>query len=213
MMGAKGYNAWQELMRGEALRSIAFSTQPAHPMDGLLSYNPRHILSPEQIESDQCYVDNTQRYYGAYAENRPGIYQNQSARYFHCGLDIVAKPGESVFSVETSEVVSFGYNESPLDYGGVVILKACDFNLWYIYGHLDPKSFSGLKKSDVLSKGRKFAEIGNESVNGGWRPHLHFQLSLLPPLDGDIPGAVTIGDIVWGLKVFPNPVEYLKLKT
>ena len=47
--------------------------------------------------------------------------------------------------------------------------------------------------------------MGTREVNGGWNPHLHFQLSLLEPETHDLPGAVSVADRSWALRAFPDP--------
>ena len=40
-----------------------------------------------------------------------------------------------------------------------------------------------------IKKGEKIAELGNESENGNWPPHLHFQLiKNMEGKEGDFPG-------------------------
>ena len=47
--------------------------------------------------------------------------------------------------------------------------------------------------------------IANESENGGWEPHLHFQLSIIEPETHDLPGVVSIQDSAIALKLYPDP--------
>ena len=44
-----------------------------------------------------------------------------------------------------------------------------------------------------------------EDENGGWNPHLHFQLSRVEPIDCDLPGAVSCAQREWALQAFPDP--------
>uniref|UniRef100_A0A0C3SWS6 Peptidase M23 domain-containing protein n=1 Tax=Guillardia theta (strain CCMP2712) TaxID=905079 RepID=A0A0C3SWS6_GUITC len=42
-------------------------------------------------------------------------------------------------------------------------------------------------------------------MNGGWPPHLHFQLSLQQPTTHDMPGVVAKKDHDEALRLFPDP--------
>ena len=49
------------------------------------------------------------------------------------------------------------------------------------------------------------AWIGDRHENGGWNPHLHFQLSLVRPEVADLPGAVSDADRAHALTLYPDP--------
>ena len=58
-----------------------------------------------------------------------------------------------------------------------------------LYGHLDRESLPALKVGDAVLKGQRLAAIGSAEVNGGWTPHLHFQvITDLLDLGTDFPG-------------------------
>ena len=50
--------------------------------------------------------------------------------------------------------------------------------------------------------------LGNNQENGGWEPHLHFQLSLIEPLTHDLPGVVSSEDRKQALLDYPDPLDY-----
>ena len=56
------------------------------------------------------------------------------------------------------------------------------------------KSFSGIIAAEDINISVKKSEIiahfGDEEENGGWEPHLHFQLSIVKPETHDLPGVV-----------------------
>ncbi len=58
---------------------------------------------------------------------------------------------------------------------------------------------SAIKKSEIIG------HFGDESENGGWEPHLHFQLSLVKPETHDLPGVVTKEERKSALKKYPDP--------
>jgi hypothetical protein len=47
--------------------------------------------------------------------------------------------------------------------------------------------------------------MGDKDENGGWDPHLHFQLSLIEPETHDMPGVVSPEDREQALRDYPDP--------
>ena len=78
-------------------------------------------------------------------------------------------------------VVSAEFRSDKLDYGGVIMLKheTPEGDPFYtLYGHLNPAFLQTLTLGDKVSKGEAFCSLGAQQVNGGWPPHVHFQLIL-----------------------------------
>ncbi len=138
---------------------------------------------------------------GCYNEPRP-FYSSQlfssgqnptnERRTIHLGLDLFAAPGTPIAAPFRATVHAFADNRSALDYGPVIILKhetTDDLAFFTLYGHLSRKSLESLHLGDPLARGQSFASIGDASENGGWPPHLHFQIILdLLDLSTDFPG-------------------------
>jgi 4-aminobutyrate aminotransferase-like enzyme len=58
-----------------------------------------------------------------------------------------------------------------------------------LYGHLSEGSLAGLQVGQTIAQGQEIGTIGAAGENGGWTPHLHFQLITdLLGLDCDFPG-------------------------
>ena len=58
------------------------------------------------------------------------------------------------------------------------------------------KSLENIKINDVIKQSEKFAELSNESENGNWPPHLHFQVMKdMEGKFGDYPGVCSIYEI------------------
>ena len=55
----------------------------------------------------------------------------------------------------------------------------------------------------------KMLTLGNFEENGGWEPHLHFQLSLVEPETHDMPGVVAPEDREHALTIYPDPRNVL----
>ncbi|MDI6402774.1 hypothetical protein QLX67_12270 [Balneolaceae bacterium ANBcel3] len=81
--------------------------------------------------------------------------------------------------------------------------------LYSLYGHLSEASLTGKKPGMMFRKGEQVAEMGAESENGGWIPHLHLQLSMLRPSSGDLPGVVHERTRALALALFPDPGFFL----
>jgi murein DD-endopeptidase MepM/ murein hydrolase activator NlpD len=64
---------------------------------------------------------------------------------------------------------------------------------------------TGLEIGSQIKAGEMIARIGSEEVNGGWPPHVHFQLSFVEPETHDMPGVVSQEDREDALKVYPDP--------
>ena len=47
--------------------------------------------------------------------------------------------------------------------------------------------------------------MGDKHENGGWEPHLHFQLSLIEPTTHDMPGVVNPKNRDAALQNYPDP--------
>jgi predicted small lipoprotein YifL len=136
---------------------------------------------------------NAQQYrlgWGKYMENRV-IYQSDlflseiEPRSLHLGVDIGALANTPIRSPLDGFIHSWARNNSDLDYGPTIILKhilPSGGELFTLYGHLSLDSLfdeQGIKKITVgspIRKGEIFARVGPKEVNGGWPPHLHFQL-------------------------------------
>ncbi|MGB7846288.1 MAG: aminotransferase class III-fold pyridoxal phosphate-dependent enzyme [Candidatus Acidiferrum sp.] len=113
-------------------------------------------------------------------------------RTIHLGIDLFADPGTPVAAPFDATVHAFADNTAPLDYGPVVILKHRtdnDLEFFSLYGHLSRESLSSLRVGERIVRGQSFARIGAPAENGGWSPHLHFQIILdLLDLSTDCPG-------------------------
>ena len=113
-------------------------------------------------------------------------------RTIHLGSDLFAKPGTPIYAPLKGQVYAFQNNAAAQDYGPVIVLehRTADNTPFYtVYGHLSEASLEGLSKGKKIAAGDHLGEIGTAQVNGGWTPHLHFQIITdLLDLDGDFPG-------------------------
>lgn len=147
---------------------------------------------------------------GKYNEKRRGTYTAslfRGGRDIHMGIDLFAPVGTQVHAFEKGKVFLLGYNPRPFDYG-VTLITEHDFDglkLYALFGHLSKESLRGKKRGEKFGRGELLAWIGDRSENGGWLPHLHFQLSFEKPKKRDMPGVVPEKDLPLALLKYPDP--------
>lgn len=151
---------------------------------------------------------------GRYNELRPTMYaaeifksSNFEPRNIHMGIDLAAPAGTEVFSSYQGRVFCQAVNSAPGDYGGTLILEHDleGLKIWVLYGHLSPKSIANLKQGQIVLAGELIGKIGTKQENGGWNPHLHFQICLKQPACCDAPGVVSKSDHSAALQIYPDP--------
>ena len=130
-------------------------------------------------------------------------------RTVHLGIDLFASPGTPVHAPLDGVVHAVAINTAPLDYGPLVILRHTTGDgteFFTLYGHLARGAFDALQAGERIGRGQVFANIGNVQENGGWAPHLHFQV-IVDLLDhrSDFPGvALASQRRVW-TSLSPDP--------
>lgn len=122
---------------------------------------------------------------GLYGENRtvyrtPQFADAASAewRSVHLGIDVFAPAGTEVFAPLPGRVLHVAYNADPLDYGNTLILehRAGEARFYTLCGHLGGSLPSLLHPGQEVRAGQLIAHLGDWHENGGWAPHLHFQI-------------------------------------
>lgn len=136
-------------------------------------------------------------------------------RTIHLGIDICVPAGTVIYAPIKGVVHQIQDNKSELDYGPTVILKHQpeDGPVFYtLYGHLSRECLKQLKTGQIVSGGTALAKIGDSNENGGWLPHVHFQIILdLFDYDGNYPGvALPSRKKVW-CSICPDPGMMLGL--
>ncbi|HEU4496961.1 MAG TPA: peptidoglycan DD-metalloendopeptidase family protein, partial [Flavobacterium sp.] len=123
--------------------------------------------------------------YGGYNETRSLYRQNTifksgsaTERNRHIGLDLWIKAGTAVVAALDGRIHSFKENKAPGDYGPALILEHhIESHVFYtLYGHLSRESLLSYKVGLSVKKGETIGSLGDASVNGGYAPHLHFQI-------------------------------------
>lgn len=144
-----------------------------------------------------------------FASGRSG---DEEPRTIHLGVDVWTDAGTPVAAPRDGRVHSFANNSSFGDYGGTVILEhdVDGGKMHALYGHLALCSLEGKTVGAVVEAGEVFAWLGAPQENGGWPPHLHFQLIVDPAgYRGDYPGVARASERELWLRRCPDPVPWL----
>ncbi len=98
----------------------------------------------------------------------------------HLGQDIFIAAGTPLYAPLAGTVLSVVDNALPFDYGPTVILEhragADGPPFWTLYGHLSRETLKLVRQGQTVAAGQQIGTIGEPAVNGGWAPHLHFQI-------------------------------------
>ena len=143
----------------------------------------------ERILKKRMEIEEAQIGIGRYNEARlmytsPIFSRGDSAldesRTIHLGMDVFSNAGTSVYAPLDGNVHVVADNDLPLDYGPTLILKHKTSeegtSFFTLYGHLKRGSLDHLALGAFVKRGDKIAELGETTENGGWPPHLHFQV-------------------------------------
>lgn len=134
---------------------------------------------------------------------------NEERRTVHLGIDLFVEAGSAVYAPLAGTVHAFNNNSAALDYGPMIILKheADDGQEFFtLYGHLSENSLDGLSVGQPIAAGQRIASIGDPPVNGGWTPHLHFQIITdLFELGCDFPGVCRASERETWKSFSPDP--------
>lgn len=98
----------------------------------------------------------------------------------HLGLDVFLPAGTPLYAPLAGRVCSVVDNAGHLDYGGTVILEhqagAGGPAFYTLYGHLARKTLEILAEGQRVAAGELIGTLGEPAENGGWAPHVHFQI-------------------------------------
>ncbi len=189
---------------------LDFSRQKFHPVLDLPQdyevYDFCHGYDPERMRKSEYGI-------GKYDEKRENMYtaplfgSEEERRNVHMGIDIAAPVGTPLYAFFAGEVFLFGNNPAAGDYGYTLITKhLIDATpLYALYGHLAASSLREKFSGKKIEAGETIAFIGDRHENGGWNPHLHFQLSLVAPEKCDMPGVVTEAQREQAKRIYPDP--------
>ena len=160
--------------------------------------------------------------FGGYNEVRnlykkTSLFNNEQAdeRNIHIGMDLWIKAGTPVLAALDGAVYGFDYNTGVGNYGPTIILKHSLENqtFYTLYGHLSLESVQNIEIGSVFKKGQQLATLGDTSVNGGYSPHLHFQIiKNIGENFSDYPGVCSKKDLDYYIENCPDPNLLLKIQ-
>ena len=117
--------------------------------------------------------------------------QCSARRSVHLAVDVWCEAGTPVFAPLEGTVHSFRDDASYGDYGPTIILQHEIEELAFhtLYGHLLRSSIGRVSKGQKIESRGRVGSIEDAEVNGGWPPHLHFQVIFdMQGYEGDYPG-------------------------
>ncbi|TFG31422.1 aminotransferase class III-fold pyridoxal phosphate-dependent enzyme [Candidatus Thorarchaeota archaeon] len=137
-------------------------------------------------------------------------------RTIHIAIDLLVDAGTPVHAIYDGAIHSFQDNDKPLDNGPTIIVEhktTPDGPPFYVlYGHLSRESLVGLEVGKEVKKGEQIASVGEYPENGGWIPHLHFQIiSDMMGLAGDFYGVAPPSKRSVWLSICPDPNLILQI--
>lgn len=173
-------------------------------------YEVFHLTEGFDRESVTDFINSGSWAVGGYLEKRMIMYlapQYKNRRNIHMGVDIWAPAGEPVYAAMNGTITYTANHNQEGNYGGTIVLKHTieGQDLFALYGHLSLKSLEKFKPGKEMQAGDLVGWVGNESENGNWPPHLHYQLSIEDPGKADMPGVVSQEDLKEARKTYPDP--------
>ena len=204
----------QDLGKGNGLvldlsvASTFLSCDPAQLSEPALSEKLRSVLRAADASVGIGRYDEARPFYSSplFGDKTNPLAERRTV---HLGIDLFVEPGTPVSAPFDATVHALANNNTALDYGPVVVLHhapAPAVEFFTLYGHLSTATLSSLKPGQRIARGEVFAHIGNARENGGWPPHLHFQVVLdLLDRSTDFPGVAFASERPVWLSLSPDP--------
>jgi len=149
--------------------------------------------------------------YGGYLEKR-NLYQSDlflsqgPIRDIHLGVDVWCDALTPIYCPYEGQVYSIAYNGNALDYGYTLIIQHSDF--YTLYGHLSHHINDMWKIGQSVQQSKIIAYTGEPHENGGWSPHIHFQVMKdMNNNIGDYPGVCAEADLAYYSDNCPDPID------
>ncbi len=183
------------------------------------------VKNPDLFEAyveNYLQKNNAKVAFGGYNEvrnlyNQTTLFNDEQTdeRNIHIGMDLWIKAGTLVLAALDGIVYGFDYNAGKGNYGPTIILKHTIKNqiFYTLYGHLSVESIENIEIGSNFKKGQTVATLGDSSVNGGYSPHLHFQIiKNIEDNFSDYPGVCSKKNLDYYLENCPDPNLLLKIK-
>ncbi len=222
--GRAAYRAWAATARPAPLLSPGDSRFVA--MD--LGVGSTDLGPNRNFESLPTFITHVRRHLedhsadvgiGGYGETRPVYTTDDFAstgnhgprwRSVHLGLDFWTRgAGVPVHAPLAGVVHGCGIDATAGGYGNTILLAHTPrpgLTFFTLYGHLSSDSLEGIQAGTQVQRGQEIARIGAPDENGGWPPHLHFQVTLDVLGKGfDFPGVAYPEEAGVWLGLCPDP--------
>ncbi len=189
--------------------------------------NVADFATPEKLTRrlfDRLSAANAPLGLGRYNEARPFYHHNlfkregndgPEWRTVHLGVDLFMAPGSPVFAPLPGVIHSLKNNAGPMDYGPTLVLQhtpADGPTFFTFYGHLSLDSLEQWSAGDPVEQDACLGRVGDITINGGWPPHLHFQISTdMLDYQSDFPGLAAPSQRELWLSLCPDPGLMLNL--
>ena len=218
------YLAWARTATPHPVLDLSQTT--LSPLD--LGVGSTVLGTNEHFEDPQHFTTHLRRYLtdanldvavGGYGEVRP-VYTTDDFRGLgndgprwrsvHLGLDFwTRRAGATIYCPLDATVHHWAADPTAGGYGHCLILRHTptpDLSFYTLYGHLAEHPLRDLRAGTQVKSGEPLAQIGSPEENGGWPPHLHFQL-LHDPLNYavDFPGVCYPEERAIWLGLCPDP--------
>jgi murein DD-endopeptidase MepM/ murein hydrolase activator NlpD len=187
----------------------------------LAKVDQKNALDFENFVQNHLYTKKAKVAFGGYLEERNlykqsnlFIEEESNERNIHIGIDIWAEAGTAVLAALDGKVYGFDNNTGLGNYGPTIILEHFFENqvFYTLYGHLSIESIENLKLGSLFKKEQKIATLGDSSINGGYAPHLHFQIIKdIINNSSDYPGVCSKKTLEYYREKCPNPNLLLKI--
>lgn len=173
--------------------------------------NPRLPENRQRFNNDMLDATGARYLVSRYGEDRRAMLAGSTiaaqGRTLHMGVDIFAKDTETVYAPCDGQIVQVGREPGDHTFGYYAILKPKDIDTYMFFGHLskDQPTLGPVKA------GQPFARLGDyrNQENGGWSRHLHLQVFVQLPKDGQpLVGYSTRADFAANSRRFPDPMVY-----
>lgn len=168
-----------------------------------------NYLEEKRAENDKFVA------HGGYKEQRAlyrrsARFQDGAVRDVHMGIDLWAPAGTSVHAIMDGKIHSFADNDDAGNYGPTLILEHeyQGKKLYSLYGHLSKSDMQGWELGVRFRESEQIATLGTPHENGGYSPHLHFQIMTdMQGHQGDFPGVLAESDLEKYSQIIldPNP--------
>jgi hypothetical protein len=161
---------------------------------------------------------------GRWCEHRPNMYGGSGtifddsanclegycgSRVVHMAIDLGGPVGTPVHAFWDGWIEHVGFQE-PLGDTGHTLVTGHTLNGTTVYalvGHLSASSMAYKRIGMPIRRGEVIGWMGDalRRENGGWPPHIHFQLAMQRPKTHDLPGVVALADVERAKDAFPDP--------